>query len=203
MKLTYFGHACFMLESGGYKHVMDPYAPGSVPGLKDLYVEANGASCSHGHDDHCCIDAIKMIEKSNVFNIETISCFHDDVEGGKRGKNTIYIFEAEGKRVAHFGDLGHNLSEEQIKTLGHIDVALVPVGGHYTISAKEAHDILSKCDVHTIVPMHYRTKTSGYDVLTTVDDFTKLYDDVLYAGSSILITDDLAKVVVMEQEKIK
>ena len=43
-------------------------------------------------------------------------------------KNTIHIIEAEGLRVAHFGDLGHMLLPEQIAEIGVLDLAMVPIG---------------------------------------------------------------------------
>lgn len=39
MKLTWFGHSCFCIESVGYKILTDPYR--DVPGLKDICAEAN------------------------------------------------------------------------------------------------------------------------------------------------------------------
>ena len=34
MKLTWYGHSCFLVESAEGSAVFDPYAPGSVPGLR-------------------------------------------------------------------------------------------------------------------------------------------------------------------------
>ena len=40
MKITWYGHACFALESADGRVVFDPYAPGKVPGWKLPELEA-------------------------------------------------------------------------------------------------------------------------------------------------------------------
>ena len=55
--------------------------------------------------------------------------YHDDQEGRRRGPNTIWHWFWEGVHFAHFGDIGHLLSDEQLQTLGKVDVVFIPVGG--------------------------------------------------------------------------
>jgi len=84
--------------------------------------------------------------------------FHDAKQGTVRGKNTIYVIEADGLRLAHFGDLGHTLSDDLINEIGSIDVLMIPVGGgNLTIGPKEATEIVGKIDPYFIIPMHYAT----------------------------------------------
>ena len=49
MKLTWLGHSCFAVESGGYRVVLDPYYVESYP---PLHTSANEVLCSHHHRDH-------------------------------------------------------------------------------------------------------------------------------------------------------
>lgn len=58
MKLTWLGHSCFIIESQGYRIVLDPYQDGSVPGLAPVRAEADLVLCSHGHSDHCGIECV-------------------------------------------------------------------------------------------------------------------------------------------------
>ena len=138
MKLTWYGHSCFLLETAEGSVVFDPYAPGSVPGLKLPPLRADAVLCSHGHRDHGFAGAVRLSGKEPAFRVTKIDCFHDEKRGALRGVNTIHIVEAEGRRIAHLGDLGHELSTEQLAALGRIDVLLIPVGGYYTIDAKTA-----------------------------------------------------------------
>ena len=60
MKITYYGHSCFTLESDGYVIALDPYDSG-VPGYGDLKLSANKVYCSHGHMDHAYTDAVEIV----------------------------------------------------------------------------------------------------------------------------------------------
>ena len=47
MRITWLGHACFMVEHEDYRIILDPYC--DVPGFHDISVEADAVLCSHGH----------------------------------------------------------------------------------------------------------------------------------------------------------
>ena len=112
MKLTWLGHSCFAVESGGYRVVLDPYYVESYP---PLHTSANEVLCSHHHRDHDYVEAVELTPRGDSpFTVETVQAFHDDQGGALRGTNTIHILAAEGLRVVHLGDLGHELSGEQL-----------------------------------------------------------------------------------------
>ncbi len=52
MKLTWIGHSCFKIENDQCSVVLDPYSPGSVPGLLPAAAQADLVICSHEHGDH-------------------------------------------------------------------------------------------------------------------------------------------------------
>lgn len=193
IKVTWYGHSCFLLECNGYKLVLDPYSPGSVPGYDTLNLTANQVISSHGHKDHCW-DGI-IIEKPEIespFSITEIETFHDDKQGAVRGTNKIHIVVGNGVRIAHLGDIGCDLSNDQIERIGKLDGILVPVGGYYTINAKQAEDLLEKLEVTVVVPMHYRYGSIGLSEIGVLDDFTSLRDDVkVYDSNTITITNDM------------
>jgi L-ascorbate metabolism protein UlaG (beta-lactamase superfamily) len=70
------------------------------------------------------------------------------------GRNTIFILEMDGLRLAHFGDLGHVLTPEMLQAIGPLDIAIIPVGGSYTIDA--ATQVVSQLNPKLVVPMHYK-----------------------------------------------
>ena len=130
MKLTWYGHACFLAETAAGSVVFDPYAPGSVPGLTLPPLRADAVVCSHGHRDHAHAAGVTLSGRKPDFTIRAIPSFHDDRSGTLRGENRIHVLEADGLRLVHMGDLGHMLSEEQLAAVGKPDVLLIPVGGH-------------------------------------------------------------------------
>lgn len=186
MKLYWYGHACFRLETAGGSVVFDPYEPGSVPGLALPPLRADAVICSHGHSDHNYAAGVTLSGRTPDFRLTQIPCFHDEKQGALRGTNRITVVEAEGLRVAHLGDLGHPLSPEQQKALGRIDLLMIPVGGYYTIGPEEADWQARAIGARLVVPMHYRGPGFGYPVIGPVEDFLRLRERVVRLDGSEL-----------------
>lgn len=186
--IQWLGHSCFKLTWDDWSAVVDPYQDGSVPGLDNLQVSAIDVFCSHGHYDHDAAEVVKQIKMAAPApKITRVNSFHDNEKGTKRGENIIRVFDFDGFKVAHFGDLGHLLDDEQVSRIGNVDVALLPVGGFYTIDAPTAKEVAQQVKAKVIIPMHYRTDKFGFDVISTLDEFTKLYDDVVYTDSDTVV----------------
>ena len=67
MKLTYFGHSCFLVESGGQKLLFDPFITPN-PLAKDLdisKIRADLILVSHGHADHLA-DAVALANQTGA-----------------------------------------------------------------------------------------------------------------------------------------
>jgi L-ascorbate metabolism protein UlaG (beta-lactamase superfamily) len=88
----------------------------------------------------------------------------------ERGKNTIFVVEADGLRIVHLGDLGHLLTKDQIDKIGAVDVLMIPVGGVYTINGSEARKVIDQLKPKMyVIPMHYGTKV--FDDVLPLDEF--------------------------------
>lgn len=184
MEITYLGHSSFKIKTKTASVITDPFDPKMV-GLKYTNADAEIVTVSHGHEDHNMTamvnSAKKIIQGPGEYEISGISIigyrsFHDNKKGEERGKNTIYIFEAEGLRIAHLGDLGHALSDDMVSEIGSIDVLMIPVGGTYTIGSKEATEVASKIGPYFIIPMHYKVpelKDDSFANLEPKENFLK------------------------------
>ena len=107
-----------------------------------------------------------------------VPSFHDDVGGKLRGSNMIFVITSKsGEKLVHLGDLGHFPSDEQLTAISDADYLLIPVGGYYTIDASTAVRICLAAKPKWIIPMHYRTASSGYPELAEVNEFVKLCDE--------------------------
>ena len=136
-------------------------------------------------------ELITLTGKECGVGVEEIHTFHDPEEGKLRGTNIIHIFSAEGMKVAHMGDLGCELSAEQLEKLQGLDAMLVPVGGFYTIDAKQAKALVDAVKPRVVIPMHYRGENFGYEVIGPVEDYLALCDNVVkYEGNSLELTKD-------------
>ncbi len=190
MKVTWLGHSCFKIESQGFQIILDPYQDGSVPGLAPIREEADQVLCSHSHGDHCGTECVSLRRGApSPFTVETIATWHDDKEGALRGPNTIHILDDGQCRIAHLGDLGCDLLPEQKDKLRGLTALLIPVGGHFTIDAAQAKRLVDELAPAVVVPMHFRQKGIGYDVISSVEPFTKLCNNVVvYPGSELEVT---------------
>lgn len=199
VKIQYLGHACFMLESNGYRTVIDPYGDGMIPGLPNLKVEAEAVFCSHGHGDHHFLDAVTLCDTQALapYSVEEFDTPHDDKDGTLRGRNLVRIFRFGNLRVAHLGDLGDFPEKNVLEALKNVDCILIPVGGFYTIDPAMAKKVIDAANPKVAVPMHYRTDIVGFDVLHHLQDFTKYYPEVQECDNSFLLTEETPKQILI------
>ncbi|TWH52005.1 MBL fold metallo-hydrolase [Sporomusa sp. KB1] len=178
MKIKWFGHSCFLITAdNGVSVLTDPF-DGTV-GYKVPEVAADIVTTSHDHHDHNYTQAVQgdflHVNKTGTFShkgIEMVgvATFHDERNGAQRGKNTIYKFIVDGIHICHCGDLGHMLTPEQMKEIGHVDTLLLPVGGFATIGPEQAVEVTKLLNPSLIIPMHFQTEVLNFP-LAGVEDF--------------------------------
>lgn len=203
MKIEYLGHASFLLTtSAGTRIVTDPFDPAAYPdtleygrfcGCADIVTQ------SHEHKDHSAAGIvggtpiiIKGDGKFKAAEVEFfgVGTFHDDEHGSKRGRNTVFVISADGLRIAHMGDLGHVLTADQAAEIGAVDVALVPVGGFYTLDAEQAWKVVEQLSARIVIPMHYANDKCAFPI-AGVETFMAGKPNVIRQGvSSLEITPD-------------
>ncbi len=197
VKVRWLGQSYFQIESAeGRKIVIDPHA---IPAFGRQTVAADLILISHPHDDHALIEIIeppagakkfndgdilrgvietktgkqewKVIdEKRGNIRMRTVATYHDTMNGMQRGKNSIWIIEMNGLVLCHLGDLGHELSAEQVKAIGKVDVLMIPIGGIYTINGEQAQAVMKQIKPRLyVLPMHYGVP--GYDELAGPEEF--------------------------------
>lgn len=207
MKITWLGHACFKVEKEGTTIVFDPYADGSVPGLKSVRETADLVFCSHEHGDHNGRSCVTLTGKNaDVFTVETIDTYHDEAKGTKRGPNRIHIVSDGVQKIAHMGDIGCELEAEQKELLKDLDVMMIPVGGFFTIDAAQAAALVREVEPKHVIPMHFRSDADGfgYDIIGTVDAFTSIMDSVKMQQDSVYDTesDTEEQVIVLKPQNV-
>jgi len=176
MKIQWLGHATFRIETKGKIIYIDPYVLPKNSPLADMIL------ITHDHFDHLDKGKIGEIRKPGtvfVGNKKTAKSFGEitiidywetkDFNGIKvtavpgyntnkrfhqKGNVSGFILESEGKRVYHAGDT--DLIPEMNK-LENIDVALLPIGGTYTMDMEEAVEAALIIRPEMVIPMHYNT----------------------------------------------
>ncbi|NIO10170.1 MAG: hypothetical protein GTO40_20065, partial [Deltaproteobacteria bacterium] len=71
-------------------------------------------------------------------------------------KGAAFVFDLGSLCIAHLGDLSQKLTEQQLKMLGKVDVALTPIGGWRTMAPDLAREVLQQIKPKIVIPMHYR-----------------------------------------------
>lgn len=204
MDLRYCGHSTFCLTTGGTTIMVDPF--NDDIGYPKPRVAPDAVIISHEHFDHNNVGLIqgspkiirgladegknwaKLDDRVGSVRITGVPTYHDAEQGAARGKNTVTILEVEGMRVVHLGDLGHLLSDEQVKAIGKVDVLMIPVGGHYTIGPAEADQVIAQLKPRVVIPMHFKTDVNAGWPIGTLDDYLKGKMEAKRVGSSATLT---------------
>jgi L-ascorbate metabolism protein UlaG (beta-lactamase superfamily) len=209
--LRWHGQSFFELEtSKGTRIVFDPHA---IEEYGRIEVKADLILISHLHNDHTQVQVVSNRDKAKTIfgvkagrraewnlideqfrdvHVSTVGTYHDNSQGMERGKNAVFIVEADGLRLVFLGDLGHRLTANQIKQIGKVDVLLIPVGGVYTLNGSEAKDVVAQLKPRKyIVPMHYGTRV--FEDVLPVDEFLDEQKNVRrFSGNRLEIETDFA-----------
>jgi len=116
-------------------------------------------------------------------SFKVVQTLHDDEAGSKRGANKVIVFEVDGIRIAHLGDLGHLLTQKQVEDIGRVDLLLAPTGGFFTIDAKVATSVVEMLKPKVVIPMHFSTPKLGFNI-AGVDEFLKGKTNVRRTGKT-------------------
>ena len=191
MKIQWLGHATFLITSeGGVRIITDPYEPNDKLRYGAINEPADIATVSHEHFDHGNVAAVKgspQVVKDSAkvkgIKFKGIPSFHDTARGSERGNNTILRFEVDGVKVCHLGDLGHELTAEQVAAMGAVDVLLLPVGGYFTIDAAVASRVAEQLGPRVIIPMHFKNSKCNFPI-AGVDEFLRGKTDISQPDAS-------------------
>jgi L-ascorbate metabolism protein UlaG (beta-lactamase superfamily) len=196
MRVEWHGQAAFTVSGEEGTVVIDPF--GDVSSFRERGIQwdypaiavpaADLVLVTHEHRDHNGVEVVggeptilrarAGKHESPIGEVVGIASEHDAAAGTERGPNTIFIFEFDGTRIAHFGDFGQtDLRPEQRRAIGAVDLLFLPVGGGPTIGAEAAATIVGELEPRWVVPMHYRTERIGF--LGPADEFLAAIGEVL------------------------
>jgi L-ascorbate metabolism protein UlaG (beta-lactamase superfamily) len=169
VELTFYGANCLRLSAKKVQIVVDDNL--SKLGLKsvtkpsDISLRTNKMLPEHA-------DTLFRAEIPGEYEISGVVIHgigargHMDEEGTKNA--VIYTIEADDSKVAVIGHIYPELSEEQLESIGRVDVAIVPVGGNgYTLDGVGALKVIKQIEPKIVIPTHYADKAIKYEVTQT------------------------------------
>ena len=175
LEITWLGHASFKIESDkNFKVYIDPWKIEK----KD---EANLVLITHSHYDHLSPEDVKKVQGENTQILVTNDAA-DKLKGKVRGvkpgedislqdvsvrtypaynidkpyhpkKNAWvgYVVKLDNVSIYHSGDTDFIPEMEKIKPY----VALLPIGGTYTMDVEDALRAVQVLNPELVIPMHY------------------------------------------------
>lgn len=167
MRLTWYGHAAFLVEHNGKRIIHDPFSPQSgydpIDEPADILVMSQEDDVFHSH-------AASVLGQPTVINGRhmlpdgvTVDGIHfrsvlvwEDL-ARTRNPNGMIHYTVDGVSLAHMGDLGHPLNENEIAPLRGVDVLLAITGGVHTIAIDALWEAIQAIRPRLVVPMHYQT----------------------------------------------
>ncbi|WP_408070177.1 MBL fold metallo-hydrolase [Butyrivibrio sp. JL13D10] len=118
---------------------------------------------------------IDGLELETIPAYNTIKPFHP-----KRAEWVGYILRLEGKRIYIAGDTGATREAKKVKC----DIAMVPVGGTYTMDTKRAAELINIIRPEYAIPTHYGSvvgkKTDGQTFAALVKSPVKVVEKMQY-----------------------
>ncbi len=215
MEITFAGHACFIL-SGSKKIVIDPmplgenidadivlithahgdhlgdfpekfprtYASHELAGwLRKKGVDAIGMNIGGTVEDDGVKITMVHAEHSNSLEENGVPVYMGDPCG--------FIIRMDGAAVYHAGDTGLFSDMKLLHTLYHPDVALLPVGGLFTMGPEEAMIAAEFVGAPLVIPMHYDTFPAIEQDLTefkrAIELTTAMKVELMHAGNSVIV----------------
>ncbi len=186
MRVRWYGHACFLVDEGGCRVLIDPLpetAP-AQPGLRFAYPPVDDAAphvvlVTHDHWDHSGFlrfeGSARLVRdlgrhSTPEIRVHAIPADHDADGGRLRGRVLLMVWKQGPWRLCHLSDLGQpDLTAAQREAIGRPDVLFVPVGGGPTIDGIAASRLVRELQPRHVFPMHYRTPAVNF--LDRVDVF--------------------------------
>lgn len=183
VKLTYLGHSCFQLNTGGKRIVIDPFIRGNTlaaeAGIDIDAVEADYIFVSHGHDDHTG-DLMYLAEKTNAL---VVSIWEIYSWMNKQGYTNAHPMNIGGKKVFDFGSAKMTFAAHS-SSLADGTYAGVAAGFIFECEGKTIY-YAGDTGLHTEMELLGNQYKIDWAILPIGDNFTMGYEDAATAAEML------------------
>lgn len=203
MQIKWFAHASVLFQGGGVRIITDPYTPevlGFLPITEPADIVVRSSADDDGHNHAEMIAAMPNGSAPVVVTAtelepegETVRGIHFTPIHAKESliykerprDNAMYLFTLDGIRIAHLGDIGNRITDDQLALLSGVDVMVAPAGGPPTIDLADLADAVRTVKPKIMIPVHYDLPNTIVKMLP-VTEFAKQFpaDRVIYESSS-------------------
>ncbi|MBI2446758.1 MAG: MBL fold metallo-hydrolase [Parcubacteria group bacterium] len=171
MIISWYGEACFLLESSGVRILIEP--PQKESGLNSPRLKSDVLIYSKPREERQEDSGTFIINGPGEYEIKNInisgigdnnpSTSPSAMSSGPNGSgqaNTIYTIEMDDIKMIHFGLLKTEPNNEKLELIGEPDIVFVPIGGLKSelFDAETAMKLINKIEPKIAVPMLYDIK---------------------------------------------
>lgn len=162
MTISWYGEACFLLESGGVRILIEPPQKESglnSPRLKSDILIYSKSRNSEESPFNGSLTGTFIIDGPGEYEIKGIN-----VLGVADEENTLYNIEIDGIKIAHLGFLDKDLDNGKMALINEPDMVLIPVGNGLSaqagpvLDAEKAMKLINKIEPSVAIPMLYDIK---------------------------------------------
>jgi L-ascorbate metabolism protein UlaG (beta-lactamase superfamily) len=221
MQLTWLGHACVLLN-GSRKILIDPFIEGgSILGINPDIVAVThghqdhlGETVALGKKTVAITEIAKYLmlkglpaEAMNIGGTAIVegvtftmtpaihsSWLEEAGPGYSGGTAAGFVIGIDGVKIYHAGDTALFSDMKLIGDLHHPDVALLPIGGRFTMGPAEAMMAAQFIGARTVIPIHYNTwdkiTADAVQFKNAIERTTALKVHVLMPGESMDINNE-------------
>ena len=188
MKIKFYAHASFRLEGDGLSIITDPFTPARsgfdpINEPADIVIMSSATDEFHSDPSHITGDPIVVnaLElppeggEARGLAIRSFPAMESLTFDYKRDPdaNALYLFELDGVRVLHMGDIGNPVSQDHLDALaGQVDLLLALTGDHATISLGDLDTAIRAIKPRAVIPMHYYNERGVLEI-EPVESFLK------------------------------
>jgi L-ascorbate metabolism protein UlaG (beta-lactamase superfamily) len=190
MRLTWYGHAAFLVETQGVRIMLDPYRSPDSGGYAPIADSADLVVVSHENDRYHShlgqivgpFETVRALELPaggktiRGIRFEALHVF-ESAQRLREDEVTIVHFRSEDLHLVFLGDLGHPLCESELAPLRGADIVLAAVGGPPTIDYPDIPPLLQAIGPRIVIPMHYKTPKINLNI-QPLERFLELFPDV-------------------------
>jgi len=177
MEITWKGQSFFEIKTKSFRGETVILGAGSVnedSGLKAPKTEAQILLLNNNNKSFVKTKNPFLINEPGEYEVRGVLIKGIPSHGEKEEQvNVIYKIESEGIKICHLGGLKQtDLTEEQLESLGNVDILMLPIGGGNVINSKVAAEIVSQVEPRMVIPMDYKVPGIKIDI-DGVDKFLK------------------------------
>ncbi len=156
MTISWYGEACFLLEAGGIRILIEP--PGKESGLASPRLKSDILICSQRNRPETNEETF-IIDGPGEYEIKDVSISGVGDPSTDSGQaNIIYNIEIDDIKIVHLGFLNKEPNNEKLELIGNPDIVFVPVGDGPILDAEAAMKLINKIEPKIAIPMLYDIK---------------------------------------------